>query len=434
MKTKLILSLTAIAFLALGNSLCVGADTLDTANQKLVAGSNKPQPSGPPKSIFAHALIGDDNSIQLSAWERNLKVPSSAPFNSLKYTLLAFTEPTAIRTITIPNSSGTIALNPAAGSWEFEGTTADSFETTIAVVDPTADGSFYLGDQGVGDADLNVSAVVSTINSGLNVPGLATAVWTGPNLMKFEGATADGFEVSIDVADATADTVWRIPVAAAGTYSIMSSTLATNALDVANSVYGVSNGLTMEGATANDFETTIAPTDATADRTVTLPDASGAVMLSAGVPDAADGLFQAGQDFKYEGTTADAFESMIRFVADPTADAIAIMPQASGTVHLSQASTTVALVGDDQAVTPGNTTVLQITSDDATATNRTFTLSATGAVSGQIYVLIGPASNQCEIADTGIQKLSAAWSPGATDTLTLLFDGTNFLELTRADN
>ena len=77
---------------------------------------------------------------------------------------------------------------------------------------------------------------------------------------------------------------------------------------------------------------------------------------------------------------------------------------------------------------------IQLASDNATATNRTFTLSATGAISGQIYILIGPATNGCEIADTGIQKLSATWSPGATDTLTLLFDGTNFIELARADN
>jgi hypothetical protein len=78
--------------------------------------------------------------------------------------------------------------------------------------------------------------------------------------------------------------------------------------------------------------------------------------------------------------------------------------------------------------------VIQLSSDNATASNRTFTLSATGAIAGQIYVIIGPATNACEIADTSIQKLSAAWTPGDTDTLTLLFDGTNFLELGRVDN
>jgi hypothetical protein len=106
----------------------------------------------------------------------------------------------------------------------------------------------------------------------------------------------------------------------------------------------------------------------------------------------------------------------------------------AGTVATSQASTAVALAADNQAVTPGVASTIQLSSDNATATNRTFTLSATGAVTGQVYVLIAPATNACEIADTGIQVLSAAWSPNASDTLTLLFNGTNFLELARSAN
>jgi hypothetical protein len=39
-------------------------------------------------------------------------------------------------------------------------------------------------------------------------------------------------------------------------------------------------GITFEGATANDFETTVAVTDPTADRTVTIPDATGTVLLN----------------------------------------------------------------------------------------------------------------------------------------------------------
>ena len=36
----------------------------------------------------------------------------------------------------------------------------------------------------------------------------------------------------------------------------------------------------MEGATANDFETTLAVTDPTADRTITFPDAAATVALT----------------------------------------------------------------------------------------------------------------------------------------------------------
>jgi hypothetical protein len=59
-------------------------------------------------------------------------------------TTLAFTDPTADRTITFPNASGTVSLNPIGGNLEFEGDTADAFETQLAVVDPTADRTLTL--------------------------------------------------------------------------------------------------------------------------------------------------------------------------------------------------------------------------------------------------------------------------------------------------
>ena len=59
-------------------------------------------------------------------------------------TTFAITDPTADRTITIPNSTGTIALNPYGESIEFEGATANDFETTLAVADPGADATLTL--------------------------------------------------------------------------------------------------------------------------------------------------------------------------------------------------------------------------------------------------------------------------------------------------
>ena len=92
-----------------------------------------------------------------------------------------------------------------------------------------------------------------------------------PHSLRFEGATEDAFETLLLFADPTADRTMTFPDAA-GTF--MFSTLATNAPEIVNSVWGVSNGLALEGATADDFETTISPTDATADRTITFPDAT----------------------------------------------------------------------------------------------------------------------------------------------------------------
>lgn len=95
---------------------------------------------------------------------------------------------------------------------------------------------------------------------------------------------------------------------------------------------------------------------------------------------------------------------------------------------------TVSLTADDQAVNPAGYGVLLITSDNGTATNRTFTLTASSLVGHRITLIFTHATNQAELADTGIQKLSATWSPGQYDTLDLISDGTNWNEVARSNN
>jgi hypothetical protein len=75
-------------------------------------------------------------------------------------------------------------------------------------------------------------------------------------------------------------------------------------------------------------------------------------MVSLAGPDLSGGLWVAGQDLKYEGTTADAHEGMIRFPAEPTADAIAAIPAASGYMVLASADLQAATAfwGADNAV------------------------------------------------------------------------------------
>jgi hypothetical protein len=277
---KFILPLLALLALTLP-SFAQSDGQLEAAISNVFSGSGKPNNTdgGNTISTLARGFIGLNNQIAVKTNSSGNLVFEGATINNYQ-TTFAITDPTAARTITFPNDTGTVALNPLAGTLTFEGTTADAFETILNVVDPTsADGNYYLSDLGVGLADANVTVMVSTINSGLGGPGLATAVWGGVSSVVFEGATADASEAVLDVADVTADVIYRLPDAAAATYSLMSSALATNAVDIANSVTGASNALVFEGATANGFETSVAPTDATADRTVTLPDASGTVRV-----------------------------------------------------------------------------------------------------------------------------------------------------------
>lgn len=263
MKYPKIAFLAAFAALAL---ITFAADSKDQMITKIV-GTDQPT-SAPPYALAAHALVGKDNRIAVNAWSGGL-VFDGATFDRWK-TTFAITDPTAARTITFPNSSGTVLLT-AIDQWVFEGATADAYETTVDAVDPTADGTIWLPNTAAGLGDANLSFFTSTINSGLNAPGLAAAVWGGVSSIVFEGATADAHEAALDSADVTADVIYRLADAAAGTYGFLSSTLATNALDAANSLTGTSNGLVSEGATADASETTLAFADATADTTATIP-------------------------------------------------------------------------------------------------------------------------------------------------------------------
>lgn len=66
-----------------------------------------------------------------------------------------------------------------------------------------------------------------------------------------------------------------------GAFTTLSSTGATTLGDAAgDTVHFNANTITLEGATADDYETTIAVTDPTADRTITFPNHTGTVAVS----------------------------------------------------------------------------------------------------------------------------------------------------------
>ena len=68
-----------------------------------------------------------------------------------------------------------------------------------------------------------------------------------------------------------------------GLTSLASTTLISGVADAANAITIASGQIVFEGATANDFETTLAVTDPTADRTITFPDAAGTVALTSDI-------------------------------------------------------------------------------------------------------------------------------------------------------
>ena len=142
------------------------------------------------------------------------------------------------------NAANSISIG--SGDIVFEGSTANSYETTLRAVDATADRVITLPNE------------TGTI--------LTTASTISPTVDTFTlGST------SIQLGSTT--------TTVAGLTALTATTLYAGAANAANSVSIGTAGLFFEGSTADGYETTINVVDATADRAINFPNAGGTVAL-----------------------------------------------------------------------------------------------------------------------------------------------------------
>ena len=229
------------------------------------------------------------------------------------------------------------AAAPAVGTFEssitFEGSSADDNETTLQVTNPTADRTITFPDASGTVAltsDITVSASSSNTFSNKSI-ALGSNTVTG-TISEFNSALTDADFATI-----------------AGTETLTNKTLTSptvSGLTISDA------SIVLEGATANDHETTLTVTDPTADRTITFPDATGTVALTSDIPSLSgyvtesgtqtltnktltsptvSGLYLSDGSFVVEGTTANDNETTVQFT-DPTADRTITFPDITGTV------------------------------------------------------------------------------------------------------
>ena len=230
------------------------------------------------------------------------------------------------------------AVGVFGSSIEFEGATADGFETTLAVTDPTADRTITLPDAtgtvaltsdvtthaNLTEAHGATGAVVGTTNTQtltnktltspkINEDVVMSASSTELNIL--DGATLSTTE--LNYVDGVTSAIQTQLNAKAASSDLTTHTGATEAHGATGAVVGTTNTQTLtnktlttptingptitdtgqtptihgiylpaphtiifEGTTANDFETTLTAGEPTGDRTVTLPDATGTVALT----------------------------------------------------------------------------------------------------------------------------------------------------------
>lgn len=99
-----------------------------------------------------------------------------------------------------------------------------------------------------------------------------------------------------------------------------------------------------------------------------------------------------------------------------------------GMVHFSK-----LLSADNQVVNPNKGSLCFLSSDNTTATNRTFTL-LDGQIKGQRFTLnfnVG-SSYTCDLQSTGNVTLVEAWQPTQYEILELMWDGAEWCEIARS--
>jgi hypothetical protein len=149
-----------------------------------------------------------------------------------------------------------------------------------------------------GGAGVTADAVATLSNKTLEAPVINNATFTGAqagleikfgNNIVLEGTTDNAFEMTLSGGDPTADRTITLPDVTGTvvtTGNLTAITTVTSATLTSPTITGAvfnDGSVVFEGATANDFETTLAITDPTADRTITFPDATGTVALAGDV-------------------------------------------------------------------------------------------------------------------------------------------------------
>ena len=237
---------------------------------------------------------------------------------------------------------------------------------------PQADGSADQFLKTAGNGQLSWAAVPSGSFT-LAADSGANDTFTTGDTLEFEGGTGIGTTVSDDklsfAIDATVATL-------SGAQTLTNKTLTS---PIASGLALSDSSIVFEGATANEFETTLTVTDPSADRTITLPNVDGTVITTGNLSAITDaGVFTG--SIVIEGTTDDQWETTIA-VTDPTADRTWTVPNTSDTFAGTASTQTLT----NKTISGGSNTLSDIA--NASLTNSSITVNGNAVSLGGTVTL-----------------------------------------------
>jgi hypothetical protein len=197
---------------------------------------------------------GLDKSYDDNAGTLTLSIDSTVTTNDGVQTLTN-------KTLTSPTVSGLYLSDSAI---TFEGSTSNNFETTLEVVNPSADRTLTLPD--ATDTLIGKNTTDTLTNKTID---LTSNTLTG-TVSEFNTALeGDNF------------------VTLTGTETLTNKTLTSPTV---SGLYLSDQSIVFEGVTSNEFETTLSAEDPTADRTLALPNKTGTIAITTDITSAIDAL------------------------------------------------------------------------------------------------------------------------------------------------
>jgi hypothetical protein len=230
----------------------------------------------------------------------------------------------------------------------WEGATDDAYETTLAFTDPTADRTWTFPDGSGGvmltdnaDTSSNKTFTSPTINGGtfsgaftgtMDVTG---TVFSGASPFVFEGATDDAYETTLAITDPTADRVLTMPNATDTMIGkATTDTISNKSFDFGGSGNSITGSLSeWNTALQGDSFASLTGSETMTNKTFTSPTINSGTFSGSftGTMDITATVLSSASPFVFEGATDDSYETTWAFT-DPTADRVITVPNATDTL------------------------------------------------------------------------------------------------------